>query len=44
MGQNIQEWTKWNLWKTALKYFTWSILEYFVLWQFGYHGVVQIIQ
>ena len=30
MRQSIQEWTKWNLWKTALKNFTWSILEYFV--------------
>ena len=30
LGQSIQEWTKWNLWKTALKNFTWSILEYFV--------------
>ena len=25
-----KEWTKWNLWKTALKNFAWSILEYFV--------------
>ena len=31
MGQNIQEWTEQNLWKTAFKNFTWSILEYFVL-------------
>ena len=26
LGQNIQEWTKENLWKTT---FTWSTLEYF---------------
>ena len=25
-----QEWTKQNLWKTAFKIFTWSILEHFV--------------
>ena len=29
MGQSIQEWTKWNLWKATFKKFTWSILEYF---------------
>ena len=28
MGQSIQEWTKWNLWKTAIKNFTWSTFEY----------------
>ena len=31
LGQSIQEWTKWNLWKTVFKNFTWSIVEYFVL-------------
>ena len=30
MGQNIQEWAKQNLWKTAFNKFTWSILEHFV--------------
>ena len=29
MGQSIQEWTKQILWKTALKKFTESTLEYF---------------
>ena len=27
MGQDIPEWTKWNLWKTAFTYIT-DILEY----------------
>ena len=30
MGQSIQEWTKYNLWKTTFKKFYLSIIEYFV--------------
>ena len=30
MGQSIQEWTKWILWKMAFKQFTQFTVEYFV--------------
>ena len=30
MGQSIQDWTKYLLWKTAFKKFTYTTLKYFV--------------
>ena len=30
MSPSIQQWTKWNLWKTALKIFIWFTLDYCV--------------
>ena len=27
MGQSIKEWTKWNLWKTAIKKYEYVLLK-----------------